>query len=202
MVLCCCLLILCCVIGCCCACEFWVGWLAAYCISVLFVSLGLCFVLLGNFLLVVFGCVDLLIVLLCYVVPRWVWCLAVCFFLWLVMCIGKVTFSGYFCVLSLLVIPVVGLVSCVFTEFALCLYWLGFGTDCCVLVTEVCLVFLVWFCWYDVVLFVGCDIGGVLLLRFWFVLCIVWILGGCYVWLFDGLFVGIGLRLLGFVLCC
>lgn len=51
-------------------------------------------------------------------------------------------------------------------------------------------------------LFVGCGIGCVLLLRFWFVLCIVWILGGCYVWLFDGLFVGIGLRLLGFVLCC
>lgn len=61
------------------------------------------------------------------------------------MCIDKVTFSGYFCVLSLLVIPVVGLVSCVFAEFALCLYWLGFGTDCCVLVTEVCLAFLVWF---------------------------------------------------------
>lgn len=41
--------------GCCCACEFW-GWLAGYCISVLFVSLGLCFVLLGNFLL---GCFRL-----------------------------------------------------------------------------------------------------------------------------------------------
>lgn len=130
--LCCGLLILCCVnggfvvfggFGC------WFG-LVVCCVSVLFVSLGLCFVLLGNFLLdclCLRGFVNSVAVLRCFSLV-----FGVLQFVAFVVGYGvlmRVIFPGYFCLLHFVADSVAGLIGYLVGDFALCLYWLLLGLD-------------------------------------------------------------------------